>query len=250
MDSVKWYVWKPGKNVLRIVPGFDPRHCQQGSDFSQPLPEGARDHFAIEVQKASNIGPNGCAVFLDPNSPGPLESHIESQHKIGDEASAIHPKNRALFFVIDRDNEAIGPQCTDWSVMEYNMLLGIFADPEYGDIACPFNGTDLMIDYVPPERSNNGFAQWISIRARRNSSPITTDGTYWHQWLGEDLFETTGAGRPYSDEFIQACLDGTDGEFQGDVLSPRFTDIAQPEIQKEYKRAYPKLIRPDWPGSC
>lgn len=214
-SSIKWYEWKPGQNNLRILPGYDPRHCEANPDLSGPLPKGARRYFAAEVKRSTGVGPNNRMIFIKPSRPGPLEEYIDRLNQQGDEASkreadSIRPRCRALFFVIDRDNEDEGPQCVDWNLIDYNKILALLFDPKHGDITCPFNGTDVVFEYVPKHKSYNGFPQWPTIRPRRQASVLTEDDEKWHEWLGRDHIRDAGIDLHTSEEFIRACLEGAE----------------------------------------
>ncbi|RCS42321.1 hypothetical protein DTL42_19475 [Bremerella cremea] len=255
MDSVKWYAWKPGKNVLRIIPGFDPRHCQAEFDAYAPPPVDARECFYIEARRSKNVGPNKRVVFLDSTRPGPIEKLIQELQGCGDKAAELairklQPANRAFFFVIDRHEEQVGPQCIDWNMLEYIKLFGLFVSPDNGDISCPFQGYDLIVEYIPKEASNNGFAQWPNMTAAANSTPITKDEDKWLDWLGEDLFETTKAGWPHSVEYIQACLDGTGGAFEGVLHLPPPPSEDSMHSRTVYRSPMPFPAPRNWPGSC
>jgi hypothetical protein len=223
-QKVKWYKWKPGRNTIRLLPPFDPRYVEQSPNMTGPLPEGARDIFHVEIEKCFNVGPNRRVVTLDPKKPGPVEEYIDYLNTVGDavskaQADKMTPKRRGLCWIVDRDNEIEGVQCLDWPMTEFRNLINLVSDPEWSNLTDPFNGIDLMIDYTPQDKSPTGFASWGAIMPKRNSTPLTSDATFWHEWLKTDHFEETTAGKPTDPEYIKACLAGTDKEFRSQAAA-------------------------------
>jgi hypothetical protein len=201
--KVPYFKFTEGPNVVRILPGKEPR-----------------DTFWEEYKRSHSVGPNNRSVIplSQFGRPCPLQRYIDELLSRGDEASRkeaekMRPKPRFGFFIIDRSAEAEGPKFMECSGQLMNQILSIVADPDYGDISAPANGTDLTISYTPGAKTKNGFPEY-TVRAKRNSSPLTSDATQYADWTGKDLFEEYGIGQPSDEEYIIKCIRGeeTDGQ--------------------------------------
>ena len=165
--------WKPkaGENTIRIIPGYD------------PIGTGMKDFFK-EYKMAYGIGKNNRSIvprdqFGDPACP--YRKYFDILSKKDDpisreEADRIKAKSTVAIWIIDRSNEAIGPQL--WSTTPNNLrsLLQYIVDPEYGDITVPVpdadgkGALDIKILMTPKDKSDNGFVKY-AITPKRNSSP-------------------------------------------------------------------------------
>jgi len=200
-----------GKTVIRMLPPF----------------EGRDGLFFARVMESFNVGPSGKKI-IPPSQfglPDPLMDEIQRLKASGDKASlkranSMVAKKRAHIWVIVRSVngavndaetgqswESYGPQL--WSISNWLLgdIISIFNDPDYGDITDIDNGRDLNIDYIPKEKTVNGFPDW-KFRARPVQTPLGDPS-----WVSEDLYEKYRICEPSDADYIIACLKGTEKAF-------------------------------------
>ena len=54
----------------------------------------------------------------------------------------------------------------------YQELLGFIADPDYGDIADPMTGRDVVVDFKSAEETGRSYPT-TTIRVKPNQTPLT-----------------------------------------------------------------------------
>jgi len=164
-------LWKPtAKHQVRIVPyKFNPEN---------PF---------IELLFHYDLGGKN---LLSPASFGEADPIIEFAEKMkatGDPESyklyrKLMPKMRTYVPVIVRGEEDQGVRFWGFSKNNYEELMVIMDDDEYGDIADVQTGTDLDVTYITPEEAGTTFGK-ITVRAKRHSSKLTDDKTQLKNWL-------------------------------------------------------------------
>ena len=200
--SYEYFEWKEGPNKIRLLPA-----C------------GARTVPHAEIKIAYNVGPNKRSVVPPTQfgiKPDPLAERIAALHGAGDpaskeEADKMNPKNRVLYWVIDRNDEASGPELLNINHNVFRDILAIFSDPDYKDISHQDSGTDLTINYTPGNKTKNGFPDW-QVMPRRDRSPLGTPEQI-AEWTAVDLFEKYHVLQPSEAPYILACLAGTEQEY-------------------------------------
>jgi hypothetical protein len=164
-------VWKPteGKSTIRILPWKE--------NPSWPFAE-LYFHY---------LGPK---TYLSPISYGDLDPIAEFADKLRAEqlkesyaqAKQFMPKLRTYVPVIVRGEEDKGVRFWSFGKMVYEELLGIMEDPDYGDITDPIKGRDIVIEYIPKEKSDTNFAK-TNVRAKPSVSPASPDQKILDSWL-------------------------------------------------------------------
>jgi len=156
-------IWKPpvGKSQVRIIPyKFDKANPFQELWF----------HYEI-----------GKKTMLSPTSFGKKDPIVEFSDKLkksGDKddwklGKKIEPKFRVFVPIVVRGEEEKGVKYWSFGKQIYTELLGIMADPDYGDISDPINGRDITVEHTAPEKE--GAFPTYAIRIKPNTTPITTD---------------------------------------------------------------------------
>lgn len=250
-SGLKWLSLEEGENIVRLIP-----------------PKAPRVDFSMEFKICYNVGPNKKQIVPGRqfNQPSPAEDHIDVLVARGDDASkaqaaAMVPKMRTNFFLIPRkiggkeiaeaDQE---PHLFTTNLYVLRDITAIFADPEYGDITDPATGVDITIHYKNGDHTQNGFPEWTII-ARRKSSPLGT-AEQIVAWTAEDLFAKYHIGEPSEPEYVQACLAGTEKEYntarRESSKSQQSTESQQSMPQQQTTKTPPttpgKPITPDLPG--
>ena len=85
--------------------------------------------------------------------------------------------------VIVRGKESEGVKFWGFGKTVYQELLGVIADPDYGDITDATNGRDIMIERQTPAEAGNQYGK-TTVRVKPNQTTITDDSK-----LLESIFE-------------------------------------------------------------
>ena len=157
--------WKPepGKQVVRIVP----------YKFN-------KDNPFIELFFHYNLGNN--KTYMSPVSfgrPDPVAEFADKLKSTGNkdewiQGKRLEPKMRTFAPVVVRGQEHDGVKFWGFGKTVYQELLGVIADPDYGDITDPVNGRDVVVERQTPAEAGNQYGK-TTIRVKPNQSPITED---------------------------------------------------------------------------
>ena len=157
--------WKPepGKQVVRIVPY---KHNK-----ANPF---------IELFFHYNLGNN--KTYMSPVSfgrPDPVQEFADKLKSTGEkdewiQGKRLEPKMRTFAPVIVRGQESEGVKFWGFGKTVYQELLGVIADPDYGDITDAVNGRDIMIERQTPAEAGNQYGK-TTVRVKPNQTPITED---------------------------------------------------------------------------
>jgi len=221
-NNRKNYQWKPqpGKQQVRIVPY---KH--------QP------DNPFIELYFHYGINNR---TYLSPKSfgrPDPIVEFAEKLTRSGDKddyrmGRSLMPKMRTFVPVIVRDEEAEGVRFWGFGKEVYQELLGVIADPDYGDITDPTNGRDITIEFLSAEEAGRSFPK-TNIRVKPNTSPIsenknTVDSVSNNQAEITEIYQELGY-----DELKDALESWVSGESEGDTPPVESTDKPTKQVVVE-----------------
>lgn len=162
-SGVSEYLWKPpvGKSQVRIVPYV--------FDKSNPFIE---MFFHYEIGKRTMVSPTSFG------RPDPIVEFAEKLKRSGNKedwklGKKIEPKFRCFAPVIVRGEEEKGVRFWSFGKQIYQELLGVIADPDYGDITDLMNGRDLTVEHIAAEKE--GAFPSYAVRVKPNQTPATTD---------------------------------------------------------------------------
>jgi len=155
-------LWKPteGKHVIRIIPWKDNKenpfielyfHYLGNKTHLSPTSNGNRDPI---MEFAEALAANGTKDDW-------------AQSRI------FRPKLRTFVPVVVRGEEDKGVRFMSFGKTVYTELLSIISDPDYGDITDIQNGRDIVVEYVPQEKSDTNFAKTM-VRPKPNQTPAGT----------------------------------------------------------------------------
>ena len=163
--SNKENFWKPepGTQVVRVVPY---KHN--------------KDNPFIELFFHYNLGNN--KTYLSPMSfgrPDPVAEFADKLKSTGNkdewiQGKRLEPKMRTFAPVIVRGRESEGVKFWGFGKTVYQELLGVIADPDYGDITDATNGRDIMIERQTPAEAGNQYGK-TTVRVKPNQTAITED---------------------------------------------------------------------------
>ena len=173
-SNTKDNFWKPepGKQVVRVVPY---KHN--------------KDNPFIELFFHYNLGNN--KTYLSPMSfgrPDPVAEFADKLKSTGNkdewiQGKRLEPKMRTFAPVVVRGKESEGVKFWGFGKTVYQELLGVIADPDYGDITDATNGRDIGIDRQTPAEAGNQYGK-TTVRVKPNQTAITEDAK-----LLENVFE-------------------------------------------------------------
>jgi len=164
-SNTKDNFWKPepGTQVVRIVPY---KHN--------------KDNPFIELFFHYNLGNN--KTYLSPMSfgrPDPVAEFADKLKSTGNkdewiQGKRLEPKMRTFAPVVVRGKESEGVKFWGFGKTVYQELLGVIADPDYGDITDATNGRDIGIERQTPAEAGNQYGK-TTVRVKPNQTPITED---------------------------------------------------------------------------
>jgi len=169
----KFFKPQPGKTQIRIVP----------YKFN-------KDNPFIELFFHYNLGNN--KTYISPVSfgrPDPVEEFAGKLKSTGNKDDWLQgrkydPTLRTFAPVIVRGAEHEGVKFWGFGKTVYQELLGIIADPDYGDITDPLTGRDVVIERQTPAEAGNQYGK-TTIRVKPNQTPITDNKEQL-----EEIFDT------------------------------------------------------------
>ena len=157
--------WKPqpGKTQIRMVP----------YKFN-------KDNPFIELYFHYSMGDN--KTHISPISfgrPDPINEFAAKLKSTGDrdewiQGRKLEPKMRTFVPIVARGQEHEGIKFWGFGKTVYQELLGFIADPDYGDIADPITGRDIVVERQTPAEAGNQYGK-TTIRVKPNQIPLTED---------------------------------------------------------------------------
>jgi len=166
-------LWKPpeGKSIIRIVPWKE--------NTSLPFIE-LYFHYLGNRTLLSPISFNGKDP-IDEFAETLSEPHTKEAFLL---ARPFRPKLRTYIPVIVRGEEDKGVRFYSFGKTVYEDLGAIMDDEDYGDITDPETGRDVVIEYIPKEKSDTTYPK-TTVRAKPNATPLSTNPEQVKQWLTE-----------------------------------------------------------------
>ena len=182
--------WKPqpGKQVVRIVP----------YKFN-------KDNPFIELFFHYSLGDN--KTYLSPVSfgrPDPVQEFADKLKSTGNkdewiQGKRLEPKMRTFAPVVVRGKESEGVKFWGFGKTVYQELLGVIADPDYGDITDATNGRDIGIERQTPAEAGNQYGK-TTVRVKPNQTAITDDAKLLESLLDNQSNLTELYNEPTYDE--------------------------------------------------
>ena len=197
--------WKPqpGKSQIRITPYIE-----------------NKDNPFVELFFHYSLVPN--KTVLSPLSfgrPDPVQQFADKLKSSGDkdewiQGKRIEPKMRTFAPVIVRGEESEGVKWWGFGKTVYQELLGIIADPDYGDISDVMTGRDIVVERQTAAEAGNQYGK-TTIRVKPNQTALVEDAT-----LSDNLLKN----QPNIVElYTEPSFDELKGHLQG-FLNPNSTE--------------------------
>jgi len=167
--------WKPqpGKSQIRIVPyKFD-----KNNPFSELF-----FHYSL-VPNKTVLSP------LSYGRPDPVQQFADKLKSTGNkyewiQGKRIEPKMRTFVPVVVRGEENEGVKFWGFGKTVYQELLGIIADPDYGDISDATTGRDIVVERQTPAEAGNQYGK-TTIRVKPNVTALSDDSNLLQRLLDE-----------------------------------------------------------------
>jgi len=157
-------LWKPqpGKQVIRVLPY---KHNKDNPFIELFF------HFGLNNK-----------TYLSPitfGRPDPIEEFAQKLKTSGNReeyqmARKLEAKMRTFAPVIVRGEETQGVRFWGFGKTVYQELLGVIADPDYGDITDAVSGRDVSVEFITAEESGASFPK-TNVRVKPNQTPIVED---------------------------------------------------------------------------
>ena len=192
--STKDNFWKPepGQQVVRIVPY---KHN--------------KDKPFMELYFHYNLCGN--KTYLSPATfgrPDPVEEFSNKLKSTGNkdewvQGKRLEPKMRTFVPVVVRGRENEGVKFWGFGKTVYQELLGVIADPDYGDITDAMNGRDIGIERQTPAEAGNQYGK-TTVRVKPNQSKLVEDSEALENLLNNQSDITELYTEPSYDDLKEA----------------------------------------------
>ena len=167
--------WKPqpGKSQIRIVPYLHDKN----NPFSELF-----FHYSL-VPNKTVLSP------LSYGRPDPVQQFADKLKSTGNkdewiQGKRIEPKMRTFVPVVVRGEESEGVKFWGFGKTVYQELLGIIADPDYGDISDATTGRDIVVERQTPAEAGNQYGK-TTIRVKPNVTSLSDDSNLLQKLLDE-----------------------------------------------------------------
>ena len=167
--------WKPqpGKSQIRIVP----YKYDKNNPFSELF-----FHYSL-VPNKTVLSP------LSYGRPDPVQQFADKLKSTGNkdewiQGKRIEPKMRTFVPVVVRGEESEGVKFWGFGKTVYQELLGIIADPDYGDISDSTTGRDIVVERQTPAEAGNQYGK-TTIRVKPNVTALSDDSNILTKLLEE-----------------------------------------------------------------
>ena len=167
--------WKPqpGKSQIRIVPYLHDKN----NPFSELF-----FHYSL-VPNKTVLSP------LSYGRPDPVQQFADKLKSTGNkdewiQGKRIEPKMRTFVPVVVRGEESEGVKFWGFGKTVYQELLGIIADPDYGDISDATTGRDIVVERQTPAEAGNQYGK-TTIRVKPNVTALSDDSKLLQRLLDE-----------------------------------------------------------------
>ena len=121
--------------------------------------------------------------------PDPVQQFADKLKSTGNkdewiQGKRIEPKMRTFVPVVVRGEENEGVKFWGFGKTVYQELLGIIADPDYGDISDSLTGRDIVVERQTPAEAGNQYGK-TTIRVKPNVTALSDDSNLLQRLLDE-----------------------------------------------------------------
>ena len=172
--------------------------------------------------------------------PDPIEEFAEKLKAGGNKddwklGKKLEAKMRTFVPVIVRGQEKEGVKFWGFGKTVYQELLTFIADPDYGDIADPMNGRDIVVTFKTAEETGKAFPS-TSIMVKPNQTPITEDKSVLESIMDNQSDLTELYTEPTYDELKEVLANYLNPSDESEATTTTTTtQTATPEKSEEKK---------------
>ena len=177
-DKKKPKKFGPGEHKVRVLPWPD---AEDGMPFKERL-------LYYNVGKQTIVSPESIGL-PDPISEFRIQLFTEAKEtgdaNLKELGKRLMSKRVTLVAIIDRANEAAGPQLWSLNPLEAKELLGYFLDEEVGDFTDLKNGRDIKISVTPSNKSlpNGTRLNDTKLMPTMTKGPASSDSALVKNWM-------------------------------------------------------------------
>ena len=229
-SSTNFWKPQPGKSQVRIVPYS---HNKE-NPFSELF-----FHYSLVPNK----------TVLSPLSfgrPDPVQQFADKLKSSGNkdewiQGKRIEPKMRTFAPVVVRGEENDGVKFWGFGKTVYQELLGIIADPDYGDISDASNGRDIVVERQTAAEAGNQYGK-TTIRVKPNQTSLADEGDLLEKLLNEQANLTELYSEPTYDELkehLSTFLNPSDGDDDSSKPKPEMvTTNASSKVEDDFDKLF------------
>ena len=227
--------WKPqpGKSQVRIV--------SYKHDKANPFSE-LFFHYSLVPNK----------TVLSPLSfgrPDPVQQFADKLKSTGNkdewiQGKRIEPKMRTFVPVVVRGEENEGVKFWGFGKTVYQELLGIIADPDYGDISDSTAGRDIVVERQTPAEAGNQYGK-TTIRVKPNVTSLADDSNLLEKLLDEQPDIKELYNEPTFDEMkehLSNFLNPSDNSDTGQTETKSEPEMVTTEASSKVEDDFDKLF--------
>ena len=135
----------------------------------------------------------------------------------------MEPKMRTFVPIVARGKENEGVKFWGFGKTVYQELLGIIADPDYGDISDVMTGRDISIERQTPAEAGNQYGK-TTIRVKPNQTALTEDKSLLENLFNNQVEITELYPEPSYDDLkvsLQNYLNPSEEEETNEAPTPK-----------------------------
>ena len=178
--------------------------------------------------------------------PDPINEFAAKLKSTGDrdewiQGKKLEPKMRTFVPIVARGQEHEGIKFWGFGKTVYQELLGFIADPDYGDIADPINGRDIVVEKQTPQEAGNQYGK-ITIRVKPNMTPLTEDKEQLKSMIESQVDLNTLYTEPTYDELKEVLNRYMNPESEEEVTETESTKAPVAAVASDVGDAFDELF--------
>ena len=178
--------------------------------------------------------------------PDPVQQFADKLKSSGNkdewiQGKRIEPKMRTFVPVIVRGEESEGVKFWGFGKTVYQELLGIIADPDYGDISDATVGRDIVVERQTPAEAGNQYGK-TTIRVKPNQTTLSDDSDQLEKLLNGQPNIGELYKEPTFDELkehLSSFLNPTDNDDSSGTPEPEMvTTNASSTVEDDFDKLF------------
>lgn len=214
---------KPGDQIIRLLP-------YQYNESYVMEPSFIELKFHYDALKRNYLSP------LTFGRPDPVYEFSKKLKETGSKedwklSRKLEPKMRTFAPIVVRGKEQEGVFFWGFGKTVYKELIGIITDPDWGNIADPRTGRDVLVNFKTAKQASGQYPE-TTIRVKPNQTSITDDETLMENLLNDQPKITDVYSEPSYEELTNALKEwlnpgGESNESSSDEEDNQSSDTEQ-----------------------